>query len=167
MDAEEGKLAFKVGIMDQFTGQQLEILLSMTVLVHCAMGLLLFGLARMADRSTLLWSVIGLVSGLLGLLAYIAVSVFEMANPAKRGPAFTGDDYELAAHLISQTDMRGDNDNALDELIRDGYLDKARQQAREKMQQAFNYNDTMRERIYRGYIQRIDDMITQPLEIRG
>ncbi len=155
--------------MDQLSGQQLQILLSMTVLVHCAMGLCLYGFARMSGRSTLLWSLVGLIGGLLGLIAYIVYSIREMsADPDSRKARFRGDEDELASHLLSQTDMQGETDHALEELISEGYLEKARQQAREKLQAAFNYGDGMRERIYRGYLSRIEELSGQATsEISG
>ncbi|MEZ5337970.1 MAG: hypothetical protein R3F46_06855 [bacterium] len=154
--------------MDIFTGNEIENLLRMTLLVHGAMALVLFGIARMAERNALTWGIIGLLGGFVGLVAYIVVSLGRPQSvtvPRKR--RFGTDDEELAAHLISQTNMHGDRDYVLDELINEGYFDKARIEAREKMQQAFNYGDGMRERIYRSYIQRIDEMTGQTVEMHG
>lgn len=153
--------------MDQFSSQDLQYLLSMTVLVHCAMGLCLFGLARMSDRNVVMWSLIGAAAGLLGLIAYIVVSLRELSQDSgQRRALFSGDDDELASHLVSQTDMQGERDLAIEGLISEGYLEKARQQAREKMQQSFNYGDSMREHIYRGYIHRIEEL-SAPREVRS
>ena len=143
--------------MDRLTTQQLQILLSMTVLVHCAMGLILFGFARISNRNTLLWSVVGLAGGLVGLVAYIFYSLIQMG--VRSASARDGhSDEELAAHLLSQTDIRDGRDETLDELISEGYLEKARVEARDKLQAAFNYGDHSSEKIYRGYVERIEEL---------
>lgn len=142
--------------MDQLTTQQLQILLSMTVLVHCAMGLILFGFARISNRNTLLWSVVGLAGGLVGLVAYIFYSLIQMGMRSAARDERT--DEELASHLLSQTDIRDGRDQALDELISEGYLEKARVEARDKLQAAFNYGDHASEKIYRGYVERIEEL---------
>jgi hypothetical protein len=143
--------------MESILSQQLNVLLSMTLLVHSAMAICLFAFARSSNRNTLLWTLAGFVGGLLALITYIVLSIRDYSQPeTSRTYVFRGDDTELEAHLLNQTDMRGEKDEAIEGLISEGYLEKAREQAREKMQTSFNYGDGMREHIYRSYLKRID-----------
>lgn len=143
--------------MESILSQQLNILLSMTLLVHCAMAICLFAFAKSSGRNTILWTCAGFFGGLLGLIVYIVFSIMDYSQPEKsRSYVFRGDDSELETHLLSHTDMRGEKDEAIEGLISEGYLEKAREQAREKMQTSFNYGDGMREHIYRSYLKRIE-----------
>ena len=143
--------------MESLLTQQLSVLLGITLLVHGAMALCLYAFAKSSGRSAILWAVAGFCGGLLGLVAYILYSLFDYSRPVpKQGYVFKGDDNELAAHLLNQTDMQGEKDHALEQLISEGYLEKAREQAREKLQASFNYGDGMREHIYRSYLERIE-----------
>jgi len=125
--------------------------------VHSLIALCLFGFARSSGRSVVLWPMAGLVGGLLGLAAYIIYAIFDYSQPQEDPyTVLRVDDDALAAHLFNQTDMQGDQDQAIEELISEGYLEQARVQARDKLQASFNYGDSMAEHVYRSYLARIE-----------